>query len=185
MDVRIREGEASPGRGECNGPGGRPKTRDARCSVYSWTKIIRSDDAAMNVLILATGPRSSDGQAGSSRGRSIGSTRPSPGSPTRHWRASRSRATWIDALARQGIDTVILGGPIEQRGEVLRRSAAEGFAIICLHPPGPTPRPTYQVALSRAETGAVIVPDLPLRLHPGVAALRPAASTGELGAFAA
>jgi len=88
-----------------------------------------------------------------------------------------------DALARQGIDTVIVGGPIEQRGEVLRRAAAEGFAIICLHPPGADSEAYYQVALSRAETGAVIVPDLPLRLHPGVAALRQAASTGELGAF--
>ena len=88
-----------------------------------------------------------------------------------------------DALARAGIDTVIVGGPIEHRGEVLRRAAAEGLAIICLHPPGPDSEPYYQVALSRAETGAIIVPDLPLRLHPGVAALRQAASTGELGGF--
>ncbi|MFI5456062.1 MAG: Gfo/Idh/MocA family protein [Isosphaerales bacterium] len=88
-----------------------------------------------------------------------------------------------DALARPGIDTIIVGGPIEQRGEVLRRAAAEGLAVICLHPPGPDSEAYYQVALSRAETGAVIVPDLPLRLHPGVAALRQAASTGELGVF--
>ena len=37
--------------------------------------------------------------------------------------------------------------------------------------------------MSREETGATIVPDLPLRLHPGVKALRQALSTGELGAF--
>src|SRR5262249_22520011 len=41
----------------------------------------------------------------------------------------------------------------------------------------------YQVSLSREETGAVIVPDLPLRLHPGVAALRQAWSQGALGSF--
>ena len=52
-----------------------------------------------------------------------------------------------------------------------------------MHPPGADSEPYYQVALSRAETGAVIVPDLPLRLHPGVATLREAMNTGELGAF--
>ena len=88
-----------------------------------------------------------------------------------------------DALARVGIDVVIVGGPIDERGEYLRRAAAEGLAIICLHPPGADSEAYYQVALSRAETGAVIVPDLPLRLHPGVDALRQAMASGELGAF--
>ncbi len=40
--------------------------------------------------------------------------------------------------------------------------------------PGPDSEAYYQVALSREETGAVIVPDLPLRLHPGVRAIRQA-----------
>ncbi|MGP0063697.1 MAG: hypothetical protein ACLQGP_08890 [Isosphaeraceae bacterium] len=90
-----------------------------------------------------------------------------------------------DALARVGLDVVIVGGPVEFRGEALRRAAAEGFAIICLHPPGTDSEPYYQVALSREETGATIVPDLPLRLHPGVAALHRALSSGELGVFRA
>ena len=88
-----------------------------------------------------------------------------------------------DLLARPGLDVAIVGGPIDLRGEYLRRCAAEGLAVICLHPPGADSEPYYQVALSRAETGAVIVPDLPLRLHPGVATLRAALNTGELGAF--
>jgi predicted dehydrogenase len=88
-----------------------------------------------------------------------------------------------DALARVGIDVVIVGGPIEVRGENLRRAAAEGLGIICLHPPGSDSEAYYQVALSRAETGAVIVPDLPLRLHPGVDSVRQAIYSGELGAF--
>jgi predicted dehydrogenase len=88
-----------------------------------------------------------------------------------------------DALARAGVDTVIVGGPIEERGESLRRAAAEGLTIICLHPPGADSEAYYQVALSRAETGAVIVPDLPLRLHPGVDSLGRAMRNGELGAF--
>ncbi len=90
-----------------------------------------------------------------------------------------------DALARVGIDAVIVGGPIEFRGEALRRAAAEGLAIVCLHPPGLDSEAYYQVALSREETGAAIVPDLPMRLHPGVAALRQALATDELGIFRA
>jgi predicted dehydrogenase len=88
-----------------------------------------------------------------------------------------------DALARAGVDAAIVGGPIEERGENLRRAAAEGLAIICLHPPGADSEAYYQVALSRAETGAVIVPDLPFRLHPGVDSLAHLMKSGELGAF--
>ena len=90
-----------------------------------------------------------------------------------------------EALATAGIDLVIVGGPLGFRGEALRRAAAEGLAIICLHPPGADSEAYYQVALSRAETGAVVVPDLPLRLHPGVARLQEAIARGELGAFEA
>jgi myo-inositol 2-dehydrogenase/D-chiro-inositol 1-dehydrogenase len=88
-----------------------------------------------------------------------------------------------DALARAGIDVVIVGGPLPERGEFLRRAAAEGLAVICLHPPGSDSEAYYQVALSREETGAVIVPDMPLRLHPGVAQLRQAMTGGDLGAI--
>jgi myo-inositol 2-dehydrogenase/D-chiro-inositol 1-dehydrogenase len=88
-----------------------------------------------------------------------------------------------DALARPALEAIIVGGPLESRGEWLRRAAAEGFAIIALHPPGPDSEAYYQVSLSREETGAAIVPDLPLRLHPGVQALSRALSTGELGSF--
>jgi myo-inositol 2-dehydrogenase/D-chiro-inositol 1-dehydrogenase len=88
-----------------------------------------------------------------------------------------------DALATPGIDLVLVGGPLEARGEMLRRAAAAGLAIICLHPPGEDSEAYYQVALCRLETGAVVVPDLPLRLHPGVARLRQAIAAGELGTF--
>jgi myo-inositol 2-dehydrogenase/D-chiro-inositol 1-dehydrogenase len=86
-----------------------------------------------------------------------------------------------EALATAGIDLAIVGGPLEFRSEALRRAAAEGLAIVCLHPPGADSEAYYQVALSRSETGAVVVPDLPLRLHPGVARLRQAIATAELG----
>ena len=88
-----------------------------------------------------------------------------------------------EALATAGIELVVVGGPLELRGETLRRAAAEGLAIICIHPPGPDSEAYYQVALSRAETGAVVVPDLPLRLHPGVSRLQQAIASGDFGAL--
>jgi myo-inositol 2-dehydrogenase/D-chiro-inositol 1-dehydrogenase len=87
------------------------------------------------------------------------------------------------ALAVVGVEAAIVGGPVELRDEALRRTAASGFAAICLHPPGENAEAYYQVALSRDETGAVVVPDLPGRLHPGVEAIRKIQADGNLGAF--
>ncbi|WP_406697231.1 Gfo/Idh/MocA family oxidoreductase [Singulisphaera sp. Ch08] len=88
-----------------------------------------------------------------------------------------------DALAMAGVEAVLVGGDHEVRVEWLRRVAAVGLPAICLHPPGDDSEAYYQVALSRAETGAVLVPDLPARLHPGVTVLRRALADGDLGAF--
>lgn len=88
-----------------------------------------------------------------------------------------------DALALAGVEAVLVGGDIEVRVEWLRRVAAAGLPAICLHPPGDDSEAYYQVALSRAETGAVLVPDLPARLHPGVTLVRRALENSELGLF--
>lgn len=88
-----------------------------------------------------------------------------------------------DALATAGVEAVIAGGGPELRAEGLRRAAAAGLPVLVLHPPGPSADPYYQVALSRQETGAVVVPDLPLRLHPALAALREAIAERSLGTF--
>src|SRR5262249_39063166 len=74
-----------------------------------------------------------------------------------------------DALAVVGLEVVVVGGPLPERIESLGRVAAAGLGAICLHPPGDDAEAYYQVALAREETGAVVVPDLPLRLHQGVA----------------
>lgn len=88
-----------------------------------------------------------------------------------------------DALAVSGIDAVLVGGAIAERGEALRRAAGAGLAVIALHPPGEDSEAYYQVAMSRAETGAVIVPALGLRLHPGVEVIRQAVATQLHGGY--
>mgnify|MGYP001122677842 CR=1 FL=1 len=85
------------------------------------------------------------------------------------------------ALAIPGVDLVIVGGEPEFRMESLRRVAALGWPSICLHPPGPDSEAYYQVSLSREETGAVIIPDIPLRLHPGIRKIQAILKEGTLG----
>src|SRR5262245_59556062 len=94
-------------------------------------------------------------------------------------------ADFEEALAMAGVEAVLVGGDLSVRGEWLRRVAAVGLPAICLHPPGDDSEAYYQVAMSRAETGAVLVPDLPGRLHPGVDVLRRTLEYQELGAFRA
>jgi predicted dehydrogenase len=88
-----------------------------------------------------------------------------------------------DALATAGVDAVVVGGGLEERGEALRRVAAVGLPAICLHPPGDDAEAYYQVALSRDETGAIVIPDIPTRLHPAMEVLKRAIHGRELGVF--
>lgn len=88
-----------------------------------------------------------------------------------------------DGLSIPNLGAAIVGGPLDSRSEALRRAAADGLPIIALHPPGSNADPYYQVSMSHRETGAVIVPDMPLRLHPGIARLRAAIESQESGEF--
>ncbi len=88
------------------------------------------------------------------------------------------------ALALAGVDAVIVGGEPDLRAEGLRRVAAVGYPCICLHPPGVNADPYYQIALSQQETGALVVPDLPGRLHPAISAFAKVLGDGrDLGEF--
>jgi myo-inositol 2-dehydrogenase/D-chiro-inositol 1-dehydrogenase len=88
-----------------------------------------------------------------------------------------------DALATAGIEAIIVGGEPEFRAEGLRRAAAAGLPVICLHPPGPNADPYYQIALSHQETGALVIPDLPARLHPGFRVIAGAVERNDVGAY--
>ncbi|MFM7128714.1 MAG: Gfo/Idh/MocA family oxidoreductase [Isosphaeraceae bacterium] len=76
------------------------------------------------------------------------------------------------ALATSDIEAALICGPLESRGEWLRRAAGQGWVCLCLNPPGPNTDPYYQVALSNHEFGAIVIPNLPLRLHPGIQRIR-------------
>jgi myo-inositol 2-dehydrogenase/D-chiro-inositol 1-dehydrogenase len=89
------------------------------------------------------------------------------------------------ALATPGVEVVVVGGDDVLRAEGLRRAAGSGLPVVALHPPGENADPYYQVALSHSETGATVIPDLPARRHPAVAALRAAIDKSELGEFRA
>ncbi|MDX2037942.1 MAG: hypothetical protein SFX72_14945 [Isosphaeraceae bacterium] len=86
-----------------------------------------------------------------------------------------------DALAWPGLQAVVVGGPIEERPEVLRKTAAAGLNAIALHPPGLNADPYYQVALSRHETGSFVVPDLPARFDPGMSEIKLALRSSQVG----
>jgi myo-inositol 2-dehydrogenase/D-chiro-inositol 1-dehydrogenase len=88
-----------------------------------------------------------------------------------------------DALSVADVEACVIGGDPELRAEALRRAAAAGLPSVVLMPPGSNADPFYQVALSRHETGAIVVPDLPAALHPGVDAIRAAIDKHALGGF--
>src|SRR5262245_27335674 len=120
---------------------------------------------AMNFLILGDGPAErawAAALAGHSEHRLL-AVCPAPESDDPDFIRPRDLD---DALAVAGVEAVVVGGDPASRAEALRRAAAEGLAVVCLHPPGDDSEAYYQVALSREETGAVVVPDLPARLHP-------------------
>lgn len=135
----------------------------------------------MNFLILGEGPeelawaQALRGQPGHDVRMTCPGLKALPGLP--------ETADLDAALATAGVEAVVVGGYPELRAEGLRRAAAEGLAIVALHPPGPNADPYYQVALSRQETGAIVVPDLPLRRHPAFEALTKALADGRLGAI--
>ena len=138
------------------------------------------DRRPMNLLILGDGPeerRWAEAVARSSTQRVVAAHPGLPGLPL--------FKDLDGALAAEGVEAVVVGGPDELRAEGLRRAAAAGFPCVVLHPPGPDALPYDAVALSGFEAGAVVVPDLPGRLHPAFEALRRAVDgwPGLIGPF--
>ena len=76
------------------------------------------------------------------------------------------------AIGLEGVNAVIVGGEPSQREAGLARAASSGLSVLAIHPPAEFADPYYSVELGRAESGAIVVPNLSGRLHPGIERLR-------------
>lgn len=82
------------------------------------------------------------------------------------------------ALATADVDAALIGGAADDRGEWLRRCSSLGWICLCDHPPGLNTDPYYQVSLSRHEFNSLVLPNLPLRFHPGIQEMLKSISPG-------
>src|SRR5262249_29945481 len=131
-------------------PGARPQGAGIATCLY-WSMSTWSDRATMNLLIVGNGETERAWAIWLLGRRDHRLDAVFPGFGDAMLAGIPVARDLEDALARPRLDAVIVGGPWALRGLALRRAAAEGFAVICLHPPGPDSEAYYQVALSREE----------------------------------
>jgi predicted dehydrogenase len=89
----------------------------------------------------------------------------------RHGVNPRSLADVEDVLADPDIEAVIVAGREAVRPALLRRALQSECHVLCVHPVDPSPDVAYEAALIQADTGRVLLPLLPMALHPGIARL--------------
>ena len=76
-----------------------------------------------------------------------------------------------EVLADPEIDAVIVAGNPSVRSVQLRRALQSEIHVLCVHPADPSPDLAYEAAMIQADTGRVLLPLLPMALHPGIARL--------------
>lgn len=77
-----------------------------------------------------------------------------------------------EVLADPRIDLVIVAGPLTDRPAHLRRALQSERHVLCVYPPGDDPDSAYEAALIQGDTKKVLLPLMPLALHPAVTRLR-------------
>jgi myo-inositol 2-dehydrogenase/D-chiro-inositol 1-dehydrogenase len=75
-------------------------------------------------------------------------------------------------LADPSMDAVIVAGTLHSRRVQLRRALQSECHVLCVHPADAGPDTAYEAAMIHADTGRVLLPLMPMALHPGVARLR-------------
>ena len=85
--------------------------------------------------------------------------------------APRAIGDLEEVLADPDIDAVIVAGSSAVRAAQLRRALQSECHVLCVHPADPSPDVAYEAAMIQADTGRVLMPMLPMALHPGIAAL--------------
>ena len=76
-----------------------------------------------------------------------------------------------EILADDAIDTIIVAGSATARDAQLRRALQAECHVLCVHPAGSSPDIAYEASLLQNDTGCVLLPLLPMTLHPGVVRL--------------
>ena len=84
----------------------------------------------------------------------------------------RSIGDLEELLADPDIDAVIIASSLSVRQRQLIRALQSECHVLCVHPADVTPDVAYEAALVQADTGRVLMPLLPMSLHPGLQFLR-------------
>jgi hypothetical protein len=74
-----------------------------------------------------------------------------------------------EVLADPDFDAVIVASGDALRPWHLRRSLQAECHVLCVHPADGSPDVAYEAAMIQADTGRVLLPLLPMALHPGIA----------------
>lgn len=77
-----------------------------------------------------------------------------------------------ELLVDAELDAVIVAGDLGVRGAQLRRALQAECHVLCVHPADASPDVAYEAAMIQADTGRVLLPLLPMTLHPGVRRLK-------------
>ena len=96
----------------------------------------------------------------------------------RHGLNPRTLVDPEELLADPEIDAIIVAGSETARPVQLRRALQAECHVLCVHPADPSPDVAYEAAMIQADTGRVLLPLLPMTLHPGVVRLAEMARTG-------
>jgi predicted dehydrogenase len=73
-----------------------------------------------------------------------------------------------EVLADPHIELAIVAGHLSVRSAQLKRALQSEIHVICVHPADPSPDIAYETALIQSDTQRVLLPLLPMAMHPGV-----------------
>jgi predicted dehydrogenase len=85
------------------------------------------------------------------------------------WNTDFRRSIDIEeVLADPSIALVVVAGPLFTRGLQLRRAVQSERHVLCVYPPDRTSEIAYEAGMMQQDTGFVLMPLLPLVLHPAL-----------------
>jgi hypothetical protein len=87
----------------------------------------------------------------------------------KRWPSDFRRSIDIEeVLADPSIGLVIVAGPLVTRGLQLRRAVQSERHVLCVYPPDRTSEIAYEAGMIQQDTGFLLMPLLPLPLHPAL-----------------